>query len=65
MNEKKLRQAIEDALREHCEDTLQYASSYENEGILTMDEGLVIKFIDDSSFQVTIKQTSKEENDEI
>lgn len=58
MEEKEVRESIEEALCDHCEDTIQDASSFEDNGVLTNNEGLVLKFIDGSMFQVTIVKTN-------
>jgi len=55
MNEKEIRQMIQEALQEY--DT----ESYEEAGILTSDEGIVLT-IDGEEFQITIvKSKGKEE----
>ena len=63
MDEKEIANAISEGLIEHFEDDDFNLNSYEEEGFLTTDKGLVLKFKEGDEFQITIKQTAFANNE--
>ena len=65
MDINQLKEIIEEALYEYdCENDgedrplINSIVDFDREGLLTRDDGLVIKFTDDSEFQLTIQKTN-------
>ena len=61
MNEEDLAFEFIDALHQEdfqpCADTFKNAGTFDQVGVLTLDKGFVVRLLDGSEFQITIKRS--------
>ena len=62
MDEKEMSDAISQGIIDYFEDEDFDLKTYEEEGLLTGDSGLVFKSKDGNEFQITIKQIASPDN---